>query len=186
MNTKRGISTTAVAVVVILVVVGIAGMWYYSQVDRNVNGNGNETPQTLSVQVHFIDTRNPASQTDCGVTRAVNRTIPYTLATADASLRQLFSGPTEAERAEGLISTFEPSANSQPATAPLGDYYLGVTIEDGVAVVNFSETALGYLNSPACMQASVKAPISDTLRQFPSVSSVEYAINGEIFTEWDA
>ncbi len=74
----------------------------------------------------------------------------------------------------------------RPGTGPLVEYFRGVRVEGGAAVLMFDEGALEYLNNAACAQMAVKAPMVRTLMQFPGVSSVEYEIDGAIFRDWDA
>jgi hypothetical protein len=71
---------------------------------------------------------------------------------------------------------------------PLGKYYRGVSIKDGVAVVNFRPGAEKYLHvsGPACGQEQVLTPIVKTLKRFSTINSVDFAINGKIIEEWDA
>lgn len=102
--------------------------------------------------------------TDCGQTYTETRYVPKTTAVADAALRL-------------LLNENYPS---------LKDHYNGVTIKNGVAIVDFDQPALGRLNSAACMQAMTKTPIEKTLKEFPTIKSVEYSIDGKIHTEWDA
>jgi hypothetical protein len=102
-------------------------------------------------------------------------------------LRLLFQGVTPEEKKAGLTSSFAGLTDSQSnPVEPLLNYYQGVTITDGVATVQFSRPALAYLNAAACLQATVKAPIEDTLLQFPTVKSIQYSIDGKIFDQWDA
>jgi hypothetical protein len=102
--------------------------------------------------------------TDCGQTYTEVRYVPKTTAVADAALRL-------------LLNENYPS---------LKDHYNGVTIRSGVAIVDFDQPALSRLNSPACMQTMTKTPIEKTLKEFPTIKSVEYSIDGEVFDEWDA
>lgn len=101
---------------------------------------------------------------NCNATQPVQKTVLKTTAVADASMRALIDGYFTA----------------------LQGTYNGVVIKDGVAIVDFDKKALSTLNSAICMQASVKTPIEKTLKQFPTIKSVKYSIDGEIFTEWDA
>ncbi len=132
------------------------------------------TPVGNTVKVYFVDTKSPAFQNSCGSTKVISRIIPKTVSIADATLRELFKGPTVTEKNAGLQLSVNP------------DDYIGVIVKDGVARVNFRKEALEYLNGPACMQESVKTPIEKTLKQFSTIKSVEYAIDGKVFTEWDA
>jgi hypothetical protein len=160
--------------VILLIAIVLAGGLFYlvslgnisretpENVSRETNGTRETDPKTLEIKVFRQDTTK--INEDCGAVVARTRTIPHTLAVADASLRILFD---EYQR-------------------ELKPHYLGVKIENGVAIVNFKREALQYLNGPACLQTSFKAPIAATLQQFPTIQQVEYAIDGQLFTEWDA
>ncbi len=108
----------------------------------------------------------------------VMRTVPQSENTADATLRLLFAGPTAEERSRG--------ARVSTDLTRLGPLYLGVRIDGKTAIVNFKREALEILNSAAARQFMAKEPIRSTLLQFPDVHTVEYAIDGVIFDEWDA
>lgn len=108
----------------------------------------------------------------------VKRCIPKTTKVADAALRALFAGPTASEKKEGALG----SADLQ-ALLPL---YIGITIKNDTAIVNFKKDALKILNSAAARQMMAKSPIAATLKQFPTIKNIEYAIDGVIFNEWDA
>jgi spore germination protein GerM len=114
---------------------------------------------------------------DCDTGEFVTRKIPSTKAVADTALRQLFAGPTSDEQTRGM-----------QGIEPLGDYYIGVTVRKGTAIVNFRRGAEQYLHvtGPICIQDSVLTPIVKTLRQFPTIRNVDYAINGKIIEGWDA
>lgn len=131
----------------------------------------------IEVKLFFSNPSLPGYADDCGAGNYVKRTIPAAKQVADAALRVLFAGPDAAEKARGMESN-----------APLGDYYLGVTIRKGVAIVNFRKGAERYLyvDGPLCKQDMVLKPIVETLKQFRSVKSVDYAIEGKIIEEWDA
>ena len=130
----------------------------------------------LSVRVYFTNPKLPGYRDDCGEGGFIIRKIPATKQIADAALKLLFAGPTDEERAKGLQSL-----------APLGDYYLGVSIKNGKAIVNFRSGAEKYLyvSGGLCEQARTLKPIAETLKQFSSVKSVDYAINGKIIEDWD-
>ena len=108
----------------------------------------------------------------------VKRCIPKTSKVADAALHALFAGPTQDEQKQGALGSADLEA--------LGTLYLGVSVQNGTAIVNFKPDALKILNSAAARQMMVKSPIAATLKQFPTVTNIEYAINGKIFVEWDA
>ncbi len=118
--------------------------------------------ETMQISAYFHDMSK--INEDCSASFKITRTIPKTLAVADASLRFLFSED---------LTELEP-------------FYNGVTIKDKVARIDFKSGALQYLDSPACMQATFKGPIEKTLLQYPTINRVEYSIDGKVKTDWDA
>ena len=114
---------------------------------------------------------------DCGAVRAATRKIAPTKQTANAALTLLFAEPLAAEKSAGVQSL-----------ATLGDYYVGVTIKKGTAIVNFRTGAEKFLfvSGPICRQTQVLTAIEKTLLQFASIKSVEYAIDNVIIEDWDA
>ena len=140
----------------------------------------------MEITLFFTD-RDVAIERDCSATKAVQRMVPQTTAIADAALRELLAGVTPDEETMGVTDSFSNDTGSLGADiAPLTSYYEGVSISDGIATVAFTEQAMAYLNSAACSQQSVKSPIVQTLRQFPSVSDVQFSVGGRVVTEWDA
>jgi hypothetical protein len=134
-------------------------------------------PEQITLKLYLTNTKLPEWANSCGAGEYVTRTTASTKRPAHAALKLLFAGPTAEEKAKGMESL-----------APLGDYYIGVSIVRGVAVVNFRPGAEKYLyvNGAACQQEQALTPIEKTLKQFSSVRSIKYAINGKIITEWDA
>ena len=193
-SNKKSNIVTGIVVGVAAALVVTAGAYYAAtqepqtaERDQQIVGSApqrNPVPgKTVTVKVFF----HKDDLTECSVTKAVERTVPYTIRVADTALRELFKGPTASEtQSWGLTNTFSQAYRSDKPVAPLSEYYNGVTITEETAIVDFDSGALEYLNSAACMQQSVKSPIEDTLKQFPTVLHVKYSIDGEIWTEWDA
>ena len=124
---------------------------------------------------------------------AIERTVKRTSRTADAAVRELLKGAGESERKMGLTSVYEVkdliTGRDECAPhkmKPLAAYFIGVTIKRGTAIVNFRPEAECYLQSTITMMSFVMNPIDATLKQFKSVKNVEYALNGQVITEWDA
>lgn len=69
---------------------------------------------------------------------------------------------------------------------PLGSSFLGATSQGGVVTLNFSKSALQYLNSAPGIQSAFLNPIKQVLLQIHGVEKVQYAIDGQIITNWDA
>ena len=137
---------------------------------------------TTLLRVYFSAEAHAAGQArpelDCTSVVALKRQVPRTTAVADAALRQLFAGPTEAERAQGYRSPFSG------ATAGL---LKRVFIEHGTAYVDLHDlrAQLGDATS-SCGAAEFQTQLERTLRQFPTVRRGIVAIEGEPrrFYEW--
>ncbi len=109
---------------------------------------------------------------------SVQRCIPKTTNIAFVVLKQLFAGPTADEKKKGALG----SADLQT----IGLSYLGVSVDKGIATVNFKKDALTILNSAAVRQMMAKAPIEATLKSIEGITVVKYAINGKVFDQWNA
>ena len=113
---------------------------------------------------------------DCAAVLPEVRTVPA-----------LPPGELPAAAIREVLRDVTPSPGLHRAgTLPLLDYFNGVTIRNGTAILAFEEDALEYLNNAACAQIAVKSPMERTLLEFPYVQRIEYEIDGQIFDEWDA
>lgn len=102
---------------------------------------------------------------DCRAVFARNRQVEKTVAVAERALNALLEGPSDAERREGYGSEI-----------PAGTRLRDITIENGRAVADFSPE----LNriAGACAVTAARSQIEQTLRQFPTVTSVTITVNG--------
>jgi spore germination protein GerM len=124
---------------------------------------------------------------------AIERTIKRTNRVADAAVRELLKGVNDDERKLGLTSVYAVKdiitgreECSSEKMKPLAAYFLGVSVKRGTAIVNFRAEAECYLQSAITMMNFVMEPIDATLKQFPSIKEVQYALDGKVITEWDA
>ena len=133
---------------------------------------------TTTLRVYFNNAQLAATTNDCAMVFEVRREVPQTLGVAAAALRQLFAGPSAAERAAGYRSPFSP------ATAGL---LRNVFVTDGTAYVDLNDprTLLPGATS-SCGAAEFNTAIERTVLQFPTVSRVILAIEGDpkVFYEW--
>lgn len=135
--------------------------------------------QTMTLNVSFATLKNNANMLDCGKTDTVTKTIPYTVAPARAAMDQLFLGPTTAEKAVGLLDFW--------ITKDTANNLKRVFIKNGTAYLDWKDISQVIPNaSTSCGSASFFGPIEDTLRQFPTVTKVIHAINGQtsVFYNW--
>jgi len=103
---------------------------------------------------------------DCSRTIAVPRQAPRTLSVARAALEALLRGATREEINQGFVSSINSGVRIQ-----------SLTITDGVARIDFDEQ-LEFQVGGSCRVASIRAQITDTLKQFAAVKSVIISING--------
>jgi hypothetical protein len=103
--------------------------------------------ETMSLTLYVQD-KAAAQTSDCGVTVKIARTVPKTIAVADASLKILF----------------------KDELARYGTYQ-SVSIENGVAKVMLASETMQALSS--CEAVHLTSVLEDTLTQYPSIRSVE-------------
>ena len=139
-----------------------------------------QKPQTTTLKVYFASEKLDPNAEDCSKVYAVTRTIPKTAAVARAALEQLFGGPSETEKARGFVSWFSDETKS---------ILRGVKVKNRTAYVNFNDLSgfpiLGNATT-SCGSAQFFAQVEKTLKQFPTIKHVFFAIEGDPqrFYEW--
>lgn len=125
------------------------------------------TPDTMEVKVFF----SAGDGTDCSEVRAVTRTVPQTQSVATAALRELFKGPTQEEKKTGMSSFFSEDTK---------DILDRVNVKDGAAYVNLDGSVIQKLGNAtsSCGSQAFTASVEETLKQFPTVKKVFFAIEG--------
>lgn len=121
---------------------------------------------TATVRV-FFNNSNLDPEFSCNKVFPVEREIKKTSAVARAALEELLKGPTEAEKAQGFFTSI---INSNVKIQTL-------TVENGTAKVDFNEQ-LEFQIGGSCRVSAIRAQITQTLKQFPTVSNVIISING--------
>ena len=125
-----------------------------------------EKPTTINLKIFFPNSIMDPGFTNCNVVHSVLRTVPYTLAVGEASLKELVKGPTDLEKSQGYQTLIDSNTTIK-----------SLSIENGVAYVNFSK-ALQNKNSGLCAGQFIQAQIGETLLQFPTVGDVVVSIEG--------
>ncbi len=103
---------------------------------------------------------------DCSRTIAVERRVPKTLAVAGSAINALLRGATQEEIEQGFVSNIGSGVRVQ-----------GLTIEDGVAMIDFNEQ-LEFQVGGSCRVVAIRAQITETLKQFQTIDAVVISING--------
>ncbi|HEX9763406.1 MAG TPA: GerMN domain-containing protein, partial [Acidimicrobiia bacterium] len=98
----------------------------------------------------------------------IQREVAYTKAVGRASLEQLFAGPTAGER---------DSVPAISSTIPSGVEVLGLTIKEGIAIVDLSNEFGGTDDSAVVAQRM--AQVVFTLTTIPHVTEVLFRQEGE-------
>ncbi len=120
---------------------------------------------TMKVQVYFNNGRMDP-EFSCNKVFPVEREIIKTEAMARATLEELLKGTSEKEESEGFFTSINPGVKIQK-----------LTIGNGVAKVDFDER-LEFQMGGSCRVAAIRAEITETLKQFPTVKNVIISING--------
>jgi hypothetical protein len=120
----------------------------------------------------------------------VETTIPGTFKTPEGVVAALLTLGDQAKNKK-LSNPFLPeairSSSHFEGAKPLAAYYRGARIEGQAFIISFSGDAMRYLNNAAGIQEFVKGAIVSTIQKnFPAVKEVQYEIDGEIVSEWDA
>jgi len=131
----------------------------YTQIARVTN--------KMNVFVSFPNNQLYPNMINCSRVFETKRTIAETSAVGKAALEELFKGPTDQEKKDGYFTNI-----------PTGVKIQKLTIENGVAKVDLSkELEQGVGGS--CRVDSIRAQITETLKQFSTVQSVIISINGK-------
>lgn len=135
--------------------------------------------ETMKIKLYFGNEKlNPEMQY-CSEVFPVEREIPKTAAVATAALEELFKGVTPAEAAKGYHS-FTPAETK--------DILKRINIKNGAAYVNFNKVVYQQLGvaTTSCGGSFFFSSLEKTLRQFPTIKKIFYAIDGSPrdFYEW--
>jgi len=125
--------------------------------------------ETMKVKVYF-NNNNLDPEISCNKVFPTEREIIKTPAVARAALEELLKGPTEAETNQGFFTSINPGVKIQ-----------SLAIENGTAKVDFDEQLQNAVGG-SCKVSSIRAEITETLKQFSSVKNVLISINGETET----
>lgn len=121
---------------------------------------------TMAVKAYFTGKSSPAGQ-ECTAVYPVERYIAKTQSTARAALEELLKGPYAVERANGLQTNINEGVTIQK-----------LTITNGVARVDFNNKLQEAVGG-SCRVTAIRAQITQTLKQFPSVQEVVISVNGK-------
>jgi spore germination protein GerM len=119
----------------------------------------------MAVKVFFNNEKSDP-EFSCNKVFPVEREIPKTQAVGRTALEELLKGPTDAEKDSKYFTSINPGVKIQ-----------SLTIENGIAKVDF-DGQLEFQVGGSCRVSAIRAQITETLKQFPTVNSVIISING--------
>ena len=122
---------------------------------------------SYQVRVFWGSSRLNPNETDCSATFPGQRTILATTTIAHATLDELLKGPEAGEKRIGYFTSI-----------PDGITVQSLSIKAGVARVDFS-SGLNAVGG-SCRVSAIRSQIENTLKQFPTVSSVILSVNGNV------
>jgi hypothetical protein len=125
-----------------------------------------EKVETMKVKVFFPSTKLNSEMIDCSLVYPVTREIEKTVAVGRASLIELFNGTTVQEEGDGYFTNIND-----------GVEILSLSISKGVAYVDLSNELQEGVGG-SCKVTSIRAQITETLKQFSTVDSVVISIEG--------
>jgi spore germination protein GerM len=134
--------------------------------------------QTMKVKVFFWNTIKDPNLENCSTVYPTVRKIPKTKGVARAALLELFKGTTKEEEKKGFVSM---------APRETKGVLKDIKIKDGAAYINFNEVVYQQMGTvTTSCGGGYFSSIEETLKQFPTIKKVFYAIEGNPrdFYEW--
>ncbi|MEY2501436.1 MAG: hypothetical protein QOI07_1770 [Verrucomicrobiota bacterium] len=92
------------------------------------------------------------------------------------------------------LLTLSPQAANKSVTAPFFDKtqplyqsFRGLRRKGKTVTLRFTGDAMSYLDSAISLQDAIKGALEETIKlHAPDCKTVEYEVDGEVVTEWDA
>jgi hypothetical protein len=135
--------------------------------------------QNTQVKIYLGNIEKNPQMEDCGKVYVVVRNVPKTKMVAKAALVELFKGVTDDEKSKSYGSVFSAESFS---------ILKSLNISKGSAFINFNSSIQESVSSASasCARDTFFSQIEKTLKQFPSIKRVFYAIDGKPadFYDW--
>lgn len=164
---------TALKIIFLIGIVGVGfGIWLFFNRSLILPTLGptpapapSESPEANMVKVFFGNAELDPANT-CNKVFPVTRKITRTTQVGKAALLELLKGPTSQEKQIGFFTSL-----------PEGVTVQSLKIENGVARVDFNNLLEAGVGG-SCRVAAIRWQITETLKQFPTVTSVVISIDG--------
>ncbi|MEK7552785.1 MAG: GerMN domain-containing protein [Patescibacteria group bacterium] len=139
-------------------------------VNTNLAAVAAPTSGPLVIRVYFRNKNLDPQGERCQAVLPIARTVARTSAVGRAALLELLKGVSPSDAAIGLSTAINSETKLQ-----------SLTIAGGVARADFSRelAALEPAAEQTCLAATLKAQITETLKQFSTVKAVVVSVNGQ-------
>jgi germination protein M len=166
---KRHMIYLGVAVAITIVVLLSTSLFRTPSIPESGEPEGgNAVPSaTRNVKVYFMNDRLDPEVT-CVKVFPVTREIEDTPGVARAALETLLGGPSAEEEKDGYRTLINP-----------GVVIRSIAIENGIAKVDFDMTLEKEVGG-SCRVSAIRAQLTETLMQFPTVKSVILSVEGRV------
>ncbi|MFH1036535.1 MAG: GerMN domain-containing protein [Patescibacteria group bacterium] len=154
-------------VILILAVLGIIGILAFALINQGEEKtDGQNQEQATTTLLVYFNNSNLDPEFSCNKVFPVERIVVRTQSPARKALELLFEGPTQSEKEQGFLTSINTGVEIQ-----------SLTIENKVAKADFNEQ-LEFQVGGSCRVSAIRAQITETLKQFPTVDSVIISIDG--------
>jgi len=123
--------------------------------------------ESTNVKVFFGNRKEDPDAQNCGEVYEASRRIPKVSGVAKESLLELIRGTYATEEDDGYFSQISRDAKANK-----------ITIAGGIARVDFSHELVDGAGG-SCEKEIIKAQITQTLKQFPTVKNIEITVDGK-------
>lgn len=170
---KKKIVVITLLIIAVILIVGI--LFFSKESPVSDTGKGlaleslnpdDEVSSSVTVKVYF-NYQGLEPTGSCNDVMALEKVIPKTQAVARAAIEELLRGPTAQEQMLGWYSSINPGVKIQSLN-------IG---EKGTARIDFDERLQEAVGG-SCRVAAIRAQITKTLKQFPTIKNVIISING--------
>jgi spore germination protein GerM len=122
--------------------------------------------KTVIVNVYFMNTKKDPAGLRCYEAYPVERTVSTSGDIGSETIQELLNGPTPLEASGGYVTAIPASVRLQK-----------LTLTNGLAEADFDHTLEENVGG-SCRVASIRAQITQTLKQFPAVHDLIIAVDG--------
>jgi hypothetical protein len=124
------------------------------------------SPGVTNLQLFFGNNVQDPQSLNCEVAYPVTRTVAKTDSPAKVALMLLLEGPTEEEKQQGFFTSIKEGTTLQ-----------SVLLNETLLTADFNDV-LQYEVGGSCLVGAIRAQITQTGLQFPTVEEVKISING--------